>query len=51
VVQYETGLVGPIRNWAWWANTEFGLVGQAKLGLVSQYGIGLGGPGKAGLRI
>jgi len=25
--QYGTGLGGPIRNWAWWANTELGLVG------------------------
>jgi len=24
--QCETGLGGPVRNWAWWANKELGLV-------------------------
>ena len=50
-------LVGPIQNWAWWASTELGLLGQyeiglggqAKLGLGGQYGTRLGGQAKLGL--
>jgi len=26
VGQYETGLDGPVRDWAWWASTKLGLV-------------------------
>jgi len=43
VDQYGTGFVGPIRNWAWWASTELGLLGQTELDLVGQTKLSLMG--------